>query len=138
MLVEARDRIFDIEIDGAASLRLCIRRGGLKNRSYQWKLEQISKPGDVNGNESDESNESFPPESYTESTNTRTRAPAPAHGTTQEILVNTHQTHSLADTPRHKAADCTATESWSHIHGDRFCSICWPPTDPAAVWREPS
>jgi len=44
MLTQARDRMFDLEVAEGESLRticVCLRRGDMKKRAYEWRLEQI-------------------------------------------------------------------------------------------------
>jgi TubC N-terminal docking domain len=33
----------------------------------------------------------------------------------------------------HKREACTSNRSWRHVWGGRYCSDCWPPTDPLGV-----
>jgi hypothetical protein len=35
----------------------------------------------------------------------------------------------------HKQAQCQSLQWWRHVHGSRYCSTCWPCTDPLA-WVE--
>jgi len=37
---------------------------------------------------------------------------------------------------RHKRPDCRSRRSWQHVWGARYCSVCWPCTDPTAIARE--
>ena len=32
----------------------------------------------------------------------------------------------------HKQAQCPSLQWWRHVHGGRYCSTCWPCTDPLA------
>jgi hypothetical protein len=53
MLTQARDRMFDVQVAAGESLAsqsseprsitLCIRRGDMKKRAYEWKLEDVGK-----------------------------------------------------------------------------------------------
>lgn len=44
MLTQARDRMFDLEFtegESVTSIRVCLRRGDMKKRAYEWSLEEI-------------------------------------------------------------------------------------------------
>jgi hypothetical protein len=36
----------------------------------------------------------------------------------------------------HKRENCNGRRSWQHVWGGRFCSDCWPCTDPIALVPE--
>ncbi|MCA9056264.1 MAG: hypothetical protein KDA75_20685, partial [Planctomycetaceae bacterium] len=44
MLTQARDRMFDLEFaegESVKTIRVCLRRGDMKKRAYEWSLEEI-------------------------------------------------------------------------------------------------
>lgn len=44
MLTQARDRMFDLEFaegESVRTIRVCLRRGDMKKRAYEWSLEEI-------------------------------------------------------------------------------------------------
>lgn len=163
MLTQARDRMFDLSVaesESAKSLRVCIRRGDMKQRAYTWKLEE---PGNSVGQGSRESLPDSPkthaethsecnahaaqeletatdpqgesreslPEPYV-CAGAHTRAHARARDQAGKTH-HTHQTHRQVESTHHKLPGCQATEIWRRRHGGTFCAVCGPPTDPAAV-----
>lgn len=167
MLTQARDRMFDMDVAEGESLktsRVCIRRGDMKKRAYEWKLEEAGKSGKQKPGESLRDSPKTHPETHPEcnanvaqqigaaelpegesgesmsNAYAHAGAHAPAHTRARDQAGkthHTHQTHPHDQSPQHKRPGCQATEVWRHVHGGSFCAICWPPTDPAAVLREP-
>ncbi len=42
----------------------------------------------------------------------------------------------IRDGVEHRRHDCISKTSWLHVWGQRYCSACWPCTDPAARVQE--